>query len=743
MFFFANKFWKILDQNNAVVQQKDNKDLIKSLFEKHRLKAIYLVNEQNKLKAVLSKGEYLRSTEKLSWNFSPFYKFIGKNLTDSSPENTNLYNSIPILNVKNQIIKIIETTGIKGLEVRETLFSPYDNPLVIAEIGNNHNGSIDSAKQLIDSAKSCGVNAVKFQARSLDDLYINLSENYLNKTDFSTAYTISQLKKFNLRQEELSELFTYAREKELLVICTPFDIQSARFLKTQPIDFIKIASADMSNYKLLSEFIDNSLPLIISTGMHQLKSIDNLSSWLRKNYIEATLLHVNSTYPTPFSDVNLRFMPSLEKLSTSQLYGYSGHERGIHIPVASVSLGATIIEKHFTLNKNLEGNDHKVSLLPEEMKTLVYNIKTLSQSLSGGINKKSITQGERLNKVALSKGVYTNKFLSKGTVLEERDLIYASPCIGITPEEVNFYIGKTTTKDLKINDPLSKSCFETNKTVDNFNNISNYGIPVRFRDLEAIQNEFAPTFLEYHMFSTDLNIDPNEYSKLLKGKNLSVHSPEQFEDGFVLDLVSEDIKISKKSKLLFDKILDWTETIKELTQKDKINLIANVGGATNNLREVDNFNKQFAFEKLSEINLTCTNKGIVLLPQTMPPFPWHFGGQGFHRLFVDPQDLIEIQKWSNINFCMDLSHTFMSCCHLKLSFYDSLDEVSEHFDYLHVADAIYPSEEGINVGEGEIDFKRLKKFFNNKKYKWIPEVWNGHLDNFSGFKTALKSLNKV
>ena len=127
----------------------------------------------------------------------------------------------------------------------------------------------------------------------------------------------------------------------------------------------------------------------------------------------------------------------------------------------------------------------------------------------------------------------------------------------------------------------------------------------------------------------------------------------------------------------------------------------------------------------------------------MPPFPWHFGGQGFHRLFVDPQDLIEIQKWSNINFCMDLSHTFMSCCHLKLSFYDSLDEVSEHFDYLHVADAIYPSEEGINVGEGEIDFKRLKKFFNNKKYKWIPEVWNGHLDNFSGFKTALKSLNKV
>lgn len=743
MFFAANKYWRILDQNNSVVQQKDNTELIKSLFEKHRLKAIYLVDEQNKLKAVLSKGEYLKSTEKLNWNFSPFYQVYGKNITDSSLEKTNLYNSIPILNAKNEIIKIIETAENKGLEVRETLFAPYENPLVIAEIGNNHNGSIESAKQLIDLAKSCGVNAVKFQARSLDDLYINLSENYLNKTDFSTAYTISQLKKFNLNQEELSELFTHAREKGLLVICTPFDIQSARFLKTQPIDLIKIASADMSNYKLLSEFIDTTLPLIISTGMHQLESIDRLSSWLRKNYIEATLLHVNSTYPTPYSDVNLRFMPSLKKRSTSQLYGYSGHERGIHIPIAAVSLGATIIEKHFTLNKNLEGNDHKVSLLPEEMKTLIDNINTLSQSLSGGIKKKPITQGEKLNKVALSKGVYANKFLSKGTQLEERDLIYASPCVGLTPEEVNFYVGKTITKDLKINDPLSKSCFETNKPVDNFNNISNYGIPVRFRDLEAIQNEFAPSFLEYHMFSTDLNIDPNEYSKLLKGKSLSVHAPEQFEDGFVLDLVSEDMKISKKSKLLFEKIMDWAETIRELTQKDKINLITNVGGATNNLREVDNFNKEFAFEKLSEINLLCSKKGIELLPQTMPPFPWHFGGQGFHRLFVDPQDLIEIQKWSNMNFCMDLSHTFMSCSHLKRSFYDSLDEVSEYFDYLHVADAIYPGEEGINIGEGEIDFKRLKKYLNSNKYKWIPEVWNGHLDNFSGFKTALITLDKV
>lgn len=743
MFFLSNKNWKILPASLSIVRAENDLQSIKFLFKNHPLKAVFLVDNNKRLKAVLSKGDYLKSTEKLNWNFSPFYLKLNKNVTDSNQNRASKYNSIPILNEKNQIVKIIESTDLDGIDSKGTLYTPYENPLVIAEIGNNHNGSIESAKKLIEEAKLAGVDAVKFQARSLKDLYINLSESYLNSTDFSTAYTVNQLKKFNLSQEDLTELFRYSREKDLLVVCTPFDIQSARFLKTQSIDFIKIASADMSNYKLLSEFIDSSLSLIISTGMHQLESIDKLSSWLRKNYLEATLLHVNSTYPTPYSDVNLRFMPTLEKLSTSGLYGYSGHERGIHIPIAAVGLGATIIEKHFTLNKELEGNDHKVSLLPNEMKTLVNDIDTLCKALGGGIKKKPISQGERLNKIALSKGVYARRPILKGSQLKYSDLNYKSPCVGLTTEEINFFIGKTLTKNLKVNEPLSKSYFEKRKSAKKFGNISNYGIPVRFRDLESIHNEFQPSFLEYHMFSTDLKIDPAEYSKALKGKTLSVHAPEQFEDGFILDLVSENKEVYKKSYSLFEKIMDWAESVKRLTGQEKINLITNVGGATNDPKELKNFKKDFAFEKLSEINLVCSNRGIHFLPQTMPPFPWHFGGQGYHRLFVNPQDMIDIQNWSNIKFCMDVSHTFMSCSHLNISFYDAMDQVSRYFNYLHIADAIYPGEEGINIGEGEMDFSRLKNYLNNKDYLWIPEVWNGHLDNFAGFKTALKKLNQL
>lgn len=189
--------------------------------------------------------------------------------------------------------------------------------------------------------------------------------------------------------------------------------------------------------------------------------------------------------------------------------------------------------------------------------------------------------------------------------------------------------------------------------------------------------------------------------------------------------------------------MKWTESIKQLSGQEKINLITNVGGATNDPKELKNFKKDFAFERLSEINQVCSDRGIHFLPQTMPPFPWHFGGQGYHRLFVNPQDMIDIQNWSDIKFCMDVSHTFMSCSHLNISFYDAIDQVSRYFNYLHIADAIYPGEEGINIGEGEMDFSRLKNYLNNKDYLWIPEVWNGHLDNFTGFKTALKKLSQI
>ena len=744
MILFSEKNWQLINiAKTCILEGTDSFDNVKQRFEAYRLKALYLIDGQGKLMAVLSKGEFLSSSKKLNWNYTPHFLILGKKLSDKNLENLRQYNSLPIIDDKGQVIKVIESFDYKGIRVNNTIFKPYEKSMIIAEIGNNHNGSILTAKKLIEKAAESGVDAVKFQARSLSDLYVDLSEKYINQTDFGTAYTLNQLKRFNLDQEDLAELFVYAKSFGLIVICTPFDVKSAKFLKQQKVDLIKIASADMSNYNLLEQFVDSTIPLLISTGMHEEKSIEKLSRWLKKQYVEATLLHVNSTYPTPYSDVNLRYMPTLEKYSTTGLFGYSGHERGIHIPLAAVAMGATVVEKHFTLDKSLEGNDHKVSLLPDEMNTLTENVKSMTTAFGNNYKAKVVSQGEKLNKLALSKGIYTNKKLSKGSFLKQEDIAYLSPCVGITSEEAPFYIGKTLTTDLDQKQPITKSCFEDREAKIVFKQIKNFGLPVRFRDLEAIGETFEPGFLEYHMFSTDLNAEPSSYKDILSGRTLSVHAPEQFEDGFILDLVSEDPEIYQKSLELFDQIVQWTKEIQKATGQDQINLIVNVGGATNDERQVSQFNKEAAFKKLAKINTLCNTKGVTMLPQTMPPFPWHFGGQGFHRLFVDPIDMVAIQKWTPINFCMDISHTYMSCAHLGKDFYQVLDQVSKYFDYLHIADAIYPGEEGINIGEGDIDFKRLQKYLTSKDYRWIPEIWNGHLDHFEGFRKGLKALDSI
>lgn len=743
MIQFLEKKWRVIPPELCSVFDLKNKNKIEDLFFKQKVKAIYLINNDGSLKGILSKGDFLRNRKDFSWNFSPFYLKINKDLHPKNKLTANKFNSIPILDEENKLIKVIEITDKEEFYLNGIDYKKYENPLIIAEIGNNHNGSLERGFELIDLAAQAGVNTVKFQARSLKDLYVDLSDEYLNLTDFSTSYTVNQLKKFNLPQESLSKLFDHAKTKGLLVACTPFDVESAKFLKKSNIDFIKIASADMSNYDLLSQFSDTSLPLLISTGMHSENSIKKLGKWLHNSFIDATLLHVNSTYPTPYSDVNLRYMPKLSKFSTSSLFGYSGHERGTHIPIAAIALGASVIEKHFTLDKKLEGNDHKVSLTFDELKDLVKNVSTLCESLSRNSNDKIISQGEKLNKIALSKGVYAKRFIKAGEVLTKEDISFLSPCVGITPEDIDNYLGKIISKSVLAKEPIEKSSFEHQNFNINLESIKNYGLPVRFRDIEKISNIFNPSFYEYHMFSTDLELDPNDFSKLIENKKFTIHAPEQFGDGFILDLVSENSDTLKKSNQIFEEIINWVLKFKYLTKQNSIKLIVNVGGATNDRDEVYKFNKESAFEKLSVINTKCIKNGIKFLPQTMPPFPWHYGGQGFHRLFVDPQDMAEIQNYSPMEFCMDISHSFMSCSHLGIDFYEMLNKFKHLFSYFHIADAIYPGEEGINIGVGQIDFSKIRHITNSDAFFWIPEVWNGHLNNFQGFKDALNKLNKI
>jgi len=196
MFRIKNNFYKVLSNSIGTVNPDTPYSKVKSKLLLNKLKAVYLVNEENKLLGVMSKGELLNI--KSEWNYSPFYLTIGRKISNRDSENIENYNSIPIVDTNGILLKILEITDKSHINFNNESFNKFSNPFVIAEIGNNHNGQIKLGKELIKKAKESGANAVKFQARFLDDLYIDLSKKYLNETDFSTSYTISELKRFNL-----------------------------------------------------------------------------------------------------------------------------------------------------------------------------------------------------------------------------------------------------------------------------------------------------------------------------------------------------------------------------------------------------------------------------------------------------------------------------------------------------------------------------------------------------------------
>ncbi|MEW7001612.1 N-acetylneuraminate synthase family protein [Serratia ureilytica] len=258
----------------------------------------------------------------------------------------------------------------KGLTIGKHTITETSPTYIIAEIGNNHNGDIKLAKHLVDLAVDAGADCVKFQMRDLSSLYKGGNDKD-KSADLGAQYTLDLLRKFQLSNEELIEVFDYCKEKGLTPLCTPWDLKSLEVLENYGMEGYKVASADFTNHEMLAALAATGKPLICSTGMCSEAEIKSSVDFLKSKGAEFVILHCNSTYPTPFKDVNLAYIKRLQQV-TGCLVGYSGHERGISVPIAVTALGARVIEKHFTIDKSMEGNDHKVSLLPLSSKRWSY-----------------------------------------------------------------------------------------------------------------------------------------------------------------------------------------------------------------------------------------------------------------------------------------------------------------------------------------------------------------------------------
>lgn len=317
---------------------------------------------------------------------------------------------------------------------------------IIAEAGVNHNGNIEIAKKLVDKAALAGADAVKFQTFKAENLVCRNAQKakYQMETTNKEESQLAMLKRLELTRDMHECLIDYCNQKNIMFLSTPFDVESLHFLVQCNIGIIKIPSGEITNYPYLKAVGQTGRRVIISSGMSTLKEVEDAIEVLKDNGSkEITVLHCNTEYPTPYGDVNLKAMLTLkEELGVA--VGYSDHTQGIEIPVAAAALGASIIEKHFTLDKNMEGPDHKASLEPDELEAMVRAIRHIELALGNG--KKEPSQSERKNIEIVRKSIVARCDIKKGDIFTEENLTTKRPGTGISPMHWNEVINRSAKK---------------------------------------------------------------------------------------------------------------------------------------------------------------------------------------------------------------------------------------------------------------------------------------------------------
>lgn len=322
--------------------------------------------------------------------------------------------------------------------------------IVIAEAGVNHNGSLDLAHRLVDVAVQADADFVKFQTFRTEALVTRTAQKaaYQKRTTGHTESQFEMLKKLELDENAFRELAAYASSKNIGFLSTPFDIESARFLATLGVSAFKVSSGDLTNLPFLRELAGMGFPIILSTGMATLGEVEDAVETCECAGVpidKLTLLHCTTEYPAPAEEINLRAMQTIADAFPGAMFGYSDHSEGIEIPIAAVALGAQVIEKHFTLNRTMEGPDHKASLEPTELAVMVRAIRRVGVALGDG--RKRPTVSELSNREIARKSIVAARPIAKGEVFTEQNLSIRRPGNGISPARWDCLIGQPATRD--------------------------------------------------------------------------------------------------------------------------------------------------------------------------------------------------------------------------------------------------------------------------------------------------------
>ncbi|MBN8282123.1 N-acetylneuraminate synthase family protein [Zoogloea sp.] len=732
----------------------DTESIIKALekINNNKKRIVFVVDESGCLQGAVSDGDFRRwltSTSDFDLGVS-VAEIMNKGVRSAPVSSQRIeieamfgtaVDAVPLLDSSQRLVAIAFKTQ-KGFAIGGNVIEAEGPAYLIAEIGNNHNGDITLAKRLVDLAVEAGADCVKFQMRDLGSLYKG-GGGKDSSADLGAQYTIDLLNKFQLSNDELFEVFDHCKEKGLTPLCTPWDLNSLRALEEYGMEAYKVASADFTNHELLDALAATGKPLICSTGMCTESEIKASVAFLRSRGADFVLLHCNSTYPTPFKDVNLAYIKRLQEIAGG-VVGYSGHERGISVPVAAVALGAKVIEKHFTVDKGMEGNDHKVSLLPDEFADMVRQIREVEEAM-GGARERSLTQGEMINRETLAKSLVIACDAPSGTVITRDMVLVKSPGQGLQPMYLDQLVGLRTKRDFRAGEYFYESDLKADSVDARAYVFSRpFGIPVRYHDYGKLAPLSNLDFVEFHLSYQDMDLKLEDFFTGVQPIGFAVHSPELFAGDHILDLASTDDEYLDRSIRELNKVCDVTRSLKAHFPRTECPVIVVNAGGFNSTGFLPKDQRPQMYERVAAALKEVNQDGVEIIIQTMPPFPWHFGGQSYHNLFIDPNEIAEFCERYNFRICYDVSHSMMACNYYHWDLHDFTLKVGKYIAHMHIVDALGVDGEGVQIGQGDVDFTQLASDLSGcaSGVQFIPEVWQGHKNSGEGFWNALDFLER-
>ena len=600
---------------------------------------------------------------------------------------------------------------------------------LIAEIGINHNGQIDTALALIKAAAASGAHGIKFQYRNLANAYVEGAKQ------IGDEILLKEITKNYLAPTAILALVESAHQIGIDAGISFFDEADIDdFGKNiERFDFFKAPSVELNNTSLVNKMLCYGKPVYVSLGCHTEHEIEQaFASVEGDNWLA---MHCVSNYPVSLANAKLGYLKHMAG-KWQRPFGYSSHDENWEVCLIAMSMGASVIERHITFDKQAHGLDHSTSSTPDEFKRIAMFAESMGLLMVGNADRVP-NQGEMLNLQNLGRSYYAKEFIAAGELLRKDQLSFRAPRIGLGRNELDCYLEQPTARAINAGGVITKSVFEISQQISDealeFARQKKIAIPVRLHDLAGIEQRFPIGAYEFHLSFGEVlsgQLDAKQYKKT---NCYSIHLPDYINSTELMDPFSDSPEQVEASLNILQRTVDFAKGLQEHTGK----IVPIVGSFSVVHKNIAQF-----YEQHAELLGVYRQQGVSILPQWLPPIAWYFGGSVQLNAMNQLRDVEFIQKY-NLPICMDVCHLCMGDSLFQFDAKRMIDTLLPNIEHVHIADAAGIDGEGLQFGEG--DAKNLPAISASMEIDCMKviEVWQGHLDEGAGFAKALTKLNEL